>query len=477
MPPVQGQDGSGSGITLTTTFGVWGDSASGIGAAGTSNSGDGVRGQSGKAVGVHGLGGRGTATKPPTLAGVFGESRNGPGVVGASDAAEGVHGESVGASGVSGVTRASEAGVIGVHASTTGFGIGAVGGTLSSDPGAVGVGGVAPTGTGVFGLSRGATGVRGVSGTASGLTPPGASAVWGDSQGGLGVYGGSASADGVHGETTAGDRSGVAGINKADGGFGNGVFAYSDNGNGLFARGRNGVISWAHPYWNNNVAVEGLVFGNNAIAVYGYHDIDAKGGYAGYFWGRVEVTGSLTKTGGGFRIDHPADPAHKYLNHSFVESSERKNVYDGVAVLGSKGEAAVALPAWVEAANRDFRYQLTPIGGAAPDLHVSRGLSRGRFRIAGGKPGLHVCWQVTGVRRDVWAKANPLVVEEPKRGPERGRYLHPTLHGQPEARAIERVRNPERSRRIEGMREEAAAAKRGPARGRARKRPAGRRGV
>jgi hypothetical protein len=293
--------------------------------------------------------------------------------------------------------------------------------------------------------------------------------VRGESQDGDGVHGESQGGDGVHGETMAGDHAGVAGINNAQGGFGNGVFAYSNAGNGLFARGRNGIISWAHPGWNNNVAVEGLVFGTNAIAVYGYKDLSAKGGYAGYFYGRVEVAGSLIKTGGGFRIDHPLDPAAKYLNHSFVESSERKNVYDGVAVLDSRGEAQVALPDWVEAANRDFRYQLTPIGGAAPDLHVSRGISRGRFRIAGGRTGLRVSWQVTGVRRDVWARANPLVVEEPKTRAERGFYIYPGLHGQPESRAIERARNPERSGRIEKMRKEAAAAGGRPARGRARK--------
>jgi hypothetical protein len=180
--------------------------------------------------------------------------------------------------------------------------------------------------------------------------------------------------------------------------------------------------------------------------------------------------GPETKSGGGFRVDHPLDPANRYLNHSFVESSERKNVYDGVAVLDARGEAVVALPAWVEATNRDFRYQLTSIGAAAPGLHVSREISRGRFRIAGGKPGMRVSWQVTGVRRDVWAEANPLVVEERKTGTERGCYLHPELHGHPEARVIERARNPERSRHIEEMRKEAAAARPRATRGRARSR-------
>jgi hypothetical protein len=50
-------------------------------------------------------------------------------------------------------------------------------------------------------------------------------------------------------------------------------------------------------------------------------------------------------------------------------------------------------------------------------------------RSRGGKPGLKVSWQVTGVRQDAWAKAHPVAVEEKK--PERGYYVHPELYGKP----------------------------------------------
>ena len=40
-----------------------------------------------------------------------------------------------------------------------------------------------------------------------------------------------------------------------------------------------------------------------------------------------------------FKIDHPLDPANKYLYHSFVESPDMKNIYDGVVVVDSNGEA------------------------------------------------------------------------------------------------------------------------------------------
>jgi hypothetical protein len=478
MPPVQGTDGAGSGVTLGTTFGVHGDSTSGVGVAGTSNSGDGVLGVSGKAIGVRGTGGRQATASPTGVVGVWGDSRNGPGVVGASDAAEGVRGVSADASGVTGRAAApNQAGVVGLHTGLSGFALGVVGATASSDPGSAGVGGIAPEGTGVLGVSLEGTGARGVSSGASGLPPSQVAGVWGDTRRGFGVYGSSRDTIGVCGVTASeaesregmgpGDRAGVAGIHQGD--YGAGVFAHSDRWVGLWAEGRSAIIAQAYASPYNNTAVEAMGFGANTICVYGYDLSLSKGSYAGYFWGKVQVTGSLIKTGGGFQIDHPADPAGMYLNHSFVESSERKNVYDGVAVLDRRGEATVRLPRWVEAVNRDFRYQLTPIGGPAPDLHVASPLARGRFRIAGGRRGQRVSWQLTGVRKDAWARANPVQVEERKAGVERGTYLHPALHGQPESRNVERVRDPERARRIDELLLRAGATRRAAA-GRARRR-------
>ena len=36
------------------------------------------------------------------------------------------------------------------------------------------------------------------------------------------------------------------------------------------------------------------------------------------------------------------------------------------------------------------------------------------FRIAGGLAGMKVSWQLTGIRKDAWTKAHPLVVEQDK---------------------------------------------------------------
>ena len=147
--------------------------------------------------------------------------------------------------------------------------------------------------------------------------------------------------------------------------------------------------------------------------------------------GTVKVTGDLTVVGGSkqFVLDHPLDPANRYLRHAAVESAELKTFYDGVASLDAEGETVIELPPYFGLLNGDTRFQLTPIGYAAPNLHVAEGAAGNRFRIAGGHPGQRVCWQVTGVRRDPSALAHPLVVEEEKADGERGLFLEPELHG------------------------------------------------
>jgi len=99
-----------------------------------------------------------------------------------------------------------------------------------------------------------------------------------------------------------------------------------------------------------------------------------------------------------------------------------KNVYDGSIVLNNQGEAVIELPAYFEALNRDFRYQLTTIGGYAP-VYIAQEISNNKFKIAGGKAGMKVCWQITGSRQDVYATDNPIIVEETKAV--QGTYLYP----------------------------------------------------
>jgi hypothetical protein len=262
-----------------------------------------------------------------------------------------------------------------------------------------GVVGSCDPGSGVFGFSNSVIGVNGVVNTGTGVSGTAM-------QNGTGVSGNSPSGTGVSGSSTSG-----IGVNgSSSGGF---ISA------GVFATSSGGFIS---------AGVFGISSAQSGVGVYGRGGAE---GFAGLFDGNVNVDGFLTKSGGGFKIDHPLDPAHKYLSHSFVESPEMKNVYDGVVDLDENGEYCVELPAWFEALNYDFRYQLTSIGESAPNLCVAEELSNNYFKIAGGKPGIKVSWQVTGIRKDAWARTHPLIVEDEKPAAEQGYYRHPELYDLP----------------------------------------------
>lgn len=152
--------------------------------------------------------------------------------------------------------------------------------------------------------------------------------------------------------------------------------------------------------------------------------------------GNLDVQGMLTKAGGAFRIDHPLDPANRYLSHSFVESPDMMNVYNGVTEADTSGTAVVALPEWFETLNRDFRYQLTPLGAPAPELHVSAEVTGNQFTIAGAQPGQRVSWQITGIRHDAWAEDNRIPVDHPKPEAERGTYLYPQGFDRPSSENV-----------------------------------------
>jgi hypothetical protein len=142
--------------------------------------------------------------------------------------------------------------------------------------------------------------------------------------------------------------------------------------------------------------------------------------YAGYFSGDVRVTGNLavggtvSKAGGAFRINHPLSPATRYLQHSFVESPDMKNIYDGVTRTDGRGFATVRLPRWFQALNGKFRYQLTTIRSFAKAI-VWREVRDNSFVIRTQRPHVKVSWQVTGIRHDAYAKANRIEVDVPKR--------------------------------------------------------------
>lgn len=472
-----------------------GTGGQGIGVYGShAGSGWGVYGTSASGVGVYADGGSGSGLVAYGATGVSATGSSGDGVDGASMAATGVSGEHIASTGtlpgVSGTTASTDATAIAVYGEvlstnpggfssavrgrndgTGGFGIGVYG---SQGGQGWGVYGTTPSGLGVYGVTSSGTGVEGDSGSGIG--------VLGDSSTSYGVWGFHAAttgtAAGVHGETASatGGAAGVEGVltssspgmysagvlgrttsygpfvygvmgttvsavhsagvygqNTSGATFGAGVEGDNVTGDGVYGLTGSGTAVFGEAsaaLGSKGTGVEGVT--QDGIAIHGalFNYTGTPTGKAGVFDGDVDVHGKLTKTTGSFKIDHPLDPANKYLSHSFVESPDMMNIYNGNVTTDSNGDATVILPNYFEALNKDFRYQLTVIGQFAQAI-VATKVQDNQFTIKTDKPGVEVSWQVTGIRHDAYAAANPIVVEEMKPPLERGKYYHPVAQGQP----------------------------------------------
>lgn len=222
--------------------------------------------------------------------------------------------------------------------------------------------------------------------------------------------------------SSAGNGTGVLGESAATSGMNGGVYGLAHSTEGT------GVVGNAMANSGMAIGVAGQTASPGGFGIYG---LNTAAGFAGYFDGNVQVNGTLSKAAGSFTIDHPLDPANKVLNHSFVESPDMLNLYNGNVLLDVNGAAWVELPAWFEALNREFRYQLTPIGAAMPALYIGQEVQNNRFAIMGGAPGGKVSWQLTGIRHDPYAEQHRIPVEAPKPADQQGTYLFPQGYGQP----------------------------------------------
>jgi hypothetical protein len=451
----------------SSAAGVTGQSnaETGPGVAGYSSSpqGTGVAGVANATTGGTGVSGIANATTGQ-VSGVSGStSSSGQFAAGVSGTEFAAAGEQV--YGVTGYTASSglkSAGVNGWEAATTGEVIGVSGGTNSTGQYASGVSGYEGAATGqVYGvggynLSAGPN-AAGVSGYAaattgqvygvSGATP---------STSGDGVYGSatatSGNTSGVFGQSYSPNGNGVLGVNNATTGFSPGVMGVTNSGTSAGVYGYNATTS------GHGAAVQGQIetspFG--AAGVFATHggvglilnglsgsnytqefSVDASGN--GFYAGNLTVTGKLTKGSGSFKIDDPLDPANKYLSHSFVESPDMMNVYNGNITTDRHGLATVPLPDYFEALNRDFRYQLTVLSQFAQPI-VAKKIANNRFVIRTSKPNVEVSWQVTGIRYDAYADTYRIPVEENKVAGEQGYYLHPEVFGQPNSKSIQAAR-------------------------------------
>ena len=142
--------------------------------------------------------------------------------------------------------------------------------------------------------------------------------------------------------------------------------------------------------------------------------------------GNLTLAGNISKGGGTFKIDHPLHPTEQYLYHSFVESPDMMNIYNGNIETDQDGYAEVTLPSYFEALNMEFRYQLTSIGTFGQVI-IKEEITNGRFLIQSETPKTKVSWQVTGIRKDNYAEANRVQVEVDKEPEAIGTYLHPEV--------------------------------------------------
>lgn len=203
---------------------------------------------------------------------------------------------------------------------------GLVSSTASTSPGEAGVVGRAGTAgpsmnsvAGVLGTSTWARGVIGSSANSNG------------------VFGYSSTATGIKGESLNG--TGVEGLSHRTSGT-----AYGVRGESVSSTGGAGVYGESSyvGVWGESAGRWGLygrtTGASNSYGIYTTASLGT-GNYAGFFNGDVRVTGTLSKGGGSFKIDHPLDPENKFLSHSFVESPDMMNVYNGNTTLDDRGEA------------------------------------------------------------------------------------------------------------------------------------------
>ena len=301
-------------------------------------------------------------------------------------------------------------------------------------------------GYGVIGVTQNGHGVRGVSSNGEGMLGIGTTVgVKGTSTAGIGVQGLSTNAVGVYAESTNSDalesratasaKSAIYAHHDGSEVDGNAIYAVTDRGYGIQGVSARGTGMYAEGRRGGD-GIEAYVTGDG-VAVYARRsDRDQR---VALFEGGVQVIGTLSKSAGSFKIDHPLDPANQYLSHSFVESPDMMNVYNGNITTDAKGFATVTMPKYFEALNRDFRYQLTVIGQFAQAI-VAEEIKDNQFVIQTDKPNVKVSWQVTGIRHDPYATAHPIVVEQEKPATERGTYLAPELYGQPESLSLGEAR-------------------------------------
>lgn len=140
--------------------------------------------------------------------------------------------------------------------------------------------------------------------------------------------------------------------------------------------------------------------------------VGGAGGTAAQVYGNLSVTGTLSKGGGTFKIDHPLFPKEKYLFHGFVEAPQYDLIYRGVSNVKG-GEVDVDLDEYFNMSPGTFAALTTNAevitlrNRTFPRTFVWSGeIKGGRFRISSDDPDTNqeVCWLVIAERADSFVR-------------------------------------------------------------------------
>ncbi|MBN1826710.1 MAG: hypothetical protein JW958_10615 [Candidatus Eisenbacteria bacterium] len=229
-----------------------------------------------------------------------------------------------------------------------------------------------------------------------------------------------------------------------------GVYAFEDDGTAISAEADHGTA--IHAVSEDGIGVRVITDAGTGVrvtteqeeALVGYSTEDralfthSDNSYAAWFDGSVVVTGTISKAGGSFLIDHPEDPENKLLRHNFVESPENLLIYRGKVKLNGAGEGIVEMPDYFEALTKEDEasIHLTSVGRPFPSgAEWNSGFTS--FTVYG-DPNRELFWEVLADRDDPVIKQFARPVEEMKTTDDktcpRGRLLYPEAYGYPESK-------------------------------------------
>lgn len=172
--------------------------------------------------------------------------------------------------------------------------------------------------------------------------------------------------------------------------------------------------------------------------------IASDGGQAGNV--AIHAFGEIVGSSKSFMIDHPIDPANKFLKHFSIESDEALLIYRGQAELDEQGRAIVQLKDYQNAIIKNVTYNLTAIGSPTV-FYIERELDdQGQFIIAGNKLGAKVNWTIYAQRDDAYFTTYPSkqIIEIEKPDEYKGMYIHPEAHGKSMEHAMDKSDNQSR---------------------------------